>query len=154
MGWETTSQVATTIGVAVAGVSALLALVTYRAQVEAQADAHMHGLFNGYLSALLDAKADPDALETLKLYVLEEMLDWVRDQQRSLCWWFWSRPLSLRRRWKELKQWEATIEGNLEDPCQVLKRIDRDQSKAAYGDEFRAFVKRCCETASKKDAAG
>lgn len=90
---------ATTFGLGLAGLSAVLALATYRAQVEAQADAHMHGLFSGYLNACLDKDADPEAPKTLPLYVVEEMVDWVRDQQRDLRWWFWSRPFSARRRW-------------------------------------------------------
>lgn len=143
MNWNAASQVATTLGLAVAGVSAGLALITYRTQVEAQADVHMHGLFNGFLSAQLH-KADPEALETLKLYVLEEMVDWVREQERALLWWGWSRPFSISRRRKELKQWESTIRGNLGDPKEIYERINREQSKPSYGDAFHAFVAKCC----------
>lgn len=152
MDWNDASDVATTLGLAVAGVSAGLALITYRTQVETQADIHMHGLFNGFLSAQLH-KPDPAAFETLKLYVLEEMIDWVREQERALIWWGWLRPFSIYRRLKELKQWEATVRGNLGDAKKVYDRINREQSRRSYGKAFHEFVDQERKAAERATAA-
>ncbi len=150
--WDTYSAMATTLGLGVAGVSAFLGLITYRNQVEAQADMHMHGLFRGYLEARLH-RSNVAALETLKLYVLEEMVDWVAEQRRALWCWRWTWPPSFCRRWVELRQWEATIRANLGNPHQVRLRIGRPRSKSSYGRAFHAFVEDACRREEIRRAA-
>lgn len=85
------------------------------------------------------------------IYVLEEMLDWVREQQRELRRWGWSRPFFAKRRAIELTQRESTIGGNLGDAQEVWERINRPKSAPSYGGEFHNFVDQCRREAEQDE---
>jgi hypothetical protein len=152
MDWSRTADMATTLALPVAAVSAGLALITYRAQAQAGADSHMHTLFREYLTSRTQPETHND-LGSLKLYALEEMVDWVFEQRRDLRAWGWLRPLSIRRRKAELNAWEATVESHLGDqPALVLDRVLK--KRECYGTTFIDFLEKAAKRATGAKGAG
>lgn len=140
--WVAASQIwaniATTAGFLAGGVSAWLALLSYRGQLRMQADAHAHDLIRDLLKVNMDAEIGLDSeAETFRLYTLEELVDWVREQQAELARWGWlDGGASRRRRAEELSGWEETIKTHLWRG--IRKRVRKHPG--CYGAAFVDFV--------------
>jgi len=142
------SYLATTLGVPLALLGGWLALLSYRADKQSAANAHMHGLFKDYLQTELESHTNPqfktnDVAEDvagLKLYTLEEMYVWIRDQEQqviSLHPWEGAKKRQCRK--DALNGWRATIH--------MHAKKNRDAAKASildyttcYSVEFLEFV--------------
>jgi hypothetical protein len=125
--WSVLSSIATIAGVIIALFGGYLALHTYRNASRMASHAHMHALFRDYLRTQFDFElglmslGERDEAEIreclgrevapLKLYVLEEMWNWLDAQTRKRDEWPMARRLSLRvRRRKEANDaWADTI---------------------------------------------
>ena len=86
--WSYTASVwtswATAIWVIVGAITVWFAFLTYRRQWRSEADAHVHHLIRELMHVNMDPSVRPALeVETFSLYVLEEMVDWVREQQRD-----------------------------------------------------------------------
>jgi hypothetical protein len=141
MDWNGVSAIAT-VGAAVVAIgSAVLALITYRAQVDSVAEAHVHQLFSDFMKTNLtsDDVRRSYRMNTLRLYTLEEVFDWVHEQRRVLHTpWRWLRSAQARTdRERELDAWLETVASHLR--ADMLARMQGPQA-TCYGPEFVAFV--------------
>ena len=141
MDWNLLSAVAAWVGAIIAAGSAFLALLTYRAQVEAAAEMHVHQLFGGLMQANLTAGELHRSyrMNTLRLYTLEEVFDWVHEQRRDLksLWRFLPSTKSCAEREAELDAWLETVASHLR--ADMRHRMGSEQAKC-YGPAFVAFV--------------
>mgnify|MGYP003386166376 CR=1 FL=1 len=140
--WDRTSEIwanwATASGLIIGATTAWFALLSYRSQMQMQADAHAHDLIRDLLRVNMDGKiaVGPEA-DTFRLYTLEELVDWVREQQRELKRWGRLQNGSDReRREAELRGWDETIKTHLE--AKMRGRVNA--CRECYGSDFLAFV--------------
>jgi hypothetical protein len=134
---ELAAAVATVAGVFVALWAGWIALLTFRGQTRQVADAHAHGVIREMLLVAMDRGRDRSGVRTFKLYALEEVFDWLTEQQEDARRWPWSWLMRDRNaRLKELACWRETLKTHLE----AYMRPRVNSADECYGQAFRDFV--------------
>jgi hypothetical protein len=147
--WSVAADIATACSLTVAMAAVIVAVITYRREVRATADQHMHGLFKDYLLKTIDLLClDTEALSeaqrreltwarmTLKHHVLEEAFIWLRRR--------WPRRWPLlgrdRRRLDFLLGWQNALEDHLvrNDGGESIPYLIRN--RGAYETDYLLFV--------------
>jgi predicted TIM-barrel fold metal-dependent hydrolase len=141
--WVATSTLwanwATAAGFMAGACTAWFALLSYRGQLRMQADAHAHGLIRDLLRVNMDPQLGVGReASTFRLYTLEELVDWVHEQQRDLQAWGWLEPRERANRKDELDRWFETLKTHLEPGTRARIAPYSD----CYGERFRDFVER------------
>jgi hypothetical protein len=140
--WDRTADIwsnwGTAGGLLVGAFTAWFALLSYRGQLRMQADSHAHELIRDLLHVNMDQDIGLGSeAETFRLYTLEELVDWVREQQREVERWGWLQGAAeRRRRADELRGWDETIKTHLE--WNMRQRVE--ECMACYGKDFAEFV--------------
>ena len=171
--WSIVASIFTIVGVLIALFGGLLALLAHQNTNRLASHAHMHGLLRDYLRARFDYQValmsaaagtgsepgDPRAAQaararktlkgevaSLKLYVLEEMWEWM-DGQRKLTRLRLAGPREDRQ---ALDVWRATIVAHItDDAAAVIK--DLTLATDCYGLGFLEFL--ACEFKDKRPFA-
>ncbi|WP_037460654.1 hypothetical protein [Sinorhizobium fredii] len=155
---EKAANLATALGIPLALYGGWVALQAYRSDKRIAANAHMHNLFQSYLTDVLtdarDAREQITSRETerpevfikeqmagLKLYALEEMFVWIKDQE------FLHKlpvlnPLTRRRRQfrtDAFNAWKATIRLHAKLDASMVKFSVKGYT-TCYSVEFLEFV--------------
>lgn len=158
------ADVATIGSLPVAAVGIVIAAVTYFSSVDSGRLAHMHGLFGEFLRSELEIKLAEmqsgkaqeegkdvqgwrDSLDGenllasrlgFRLYALEEMYLWVRDERRS-----WVMQFRSRERLDTVAGWERTIASHIRSPSSESLLTHIDLFGDCYSADFLLFLANC-----------
>lgn len=141
---QITANVFTIVGVGIALFAGWVGYATLISTASASRQTHMHTLFREYLKM----RADPPSSRTraeevsFKLYALEEMYYWIRDERELASKLNFLRPTEHTRRTKIINAWEATVEWHLTKHEPLLGQQSLYDFKDCYGEEFRSWAHR------------